>query len=70
MAHSGGGQLTFRAFCALHETPAQKNSSLGTRQDTRKAKKTLKVTIQRIVEAVVDVEILKALCHDISCDCY
>ena len=37
MAHSGGGQLTSRAFCTLHETPAQKNSPLGTRQGTRKA---------------------------------
>ena len=25
MAHSGGGQLTSRAVCALHKTPAQKN---------------------------------------------
>ena len=63
MAHSGGGQLTFRAFCALHETPAQKNSSLGTRQDTRKAKKTLKLTIQRIAETVVDVKNLNALTY-------
>ena len=36
MAHSGGGQLIFRAFCTLHETPAQKNSPLGARQGTRK----------------------------------
>ena len=58
MAHSGGGQLTSWAFCTLHETPAQKNFPLGTRQGTRKAKKMLKLTIQRIAEAVVDVKIL------------
>ena len=63
MAHSGGGQLISRAFCTLHETPAQKNSSLGTRQDTKKAKKTLKLTIQRIAEAIVDVENLNALTY-------
>ena len=51
MAHSGGGQLI---FCTLHETSSQKISPLGTRQGTRKAKKTLKLTIQRI--AVVDAE--------------
>ena len=55
MAHSGGGQLIFQAFCTLHETPAQKNSQLGTRQGTR-VKKTLKLMIQRIAEAVFDVQ--------------
>ena len=55
MVHSGGGQLIFQAFCTLHETPAQKNSQLGTRQGTR-VKKTLKLMIQRIAEAVFDVQ--------------
>ena len=63
MAHSGGGQLTSQALNTLHETPAQKNSLLGTRQGTRKAKKMLKLTIQRIAEAVVDVENLNALTY-------
>ena len=63
MAHTGGGQLTSRAFCTLYKTPAQKKSPLGTRQGTRKAKKMFKLTIQRITEAVVDVENLNALTY-------
>ena len=40
-----GGQLTSGAVCTLHETSAWKDSPLGTRQCTRKAKKTLKQSL-------------------------
>ena len=63
MAHFGGDQLASRAFCTLHKIPAKKNSPLGTRQGTRRAKKMLKLTIQRIAEAVVDVKNLNTLTY-------
>ena len=61
MTHFGGRQLTSRAFCTLHETPAKKNSPLGTRQGTMITKKALKLWSQRIAEAVADVKNLSAL---------
>ena len=45
----------------LHETPAKKNSPLGTRQGTTVAKKALKLWSQRIAEAVVDIKPLSEL---------
>ena len=41
----------------------EKLSAIGTRQGKRKAKKMLKLTIQRIAEAVVDVKNLNALTY-------
>lgn len=61
MTHFGGSQLNSRAFCTLHETPAKKNSPLGTIQGTTIAKKMLKLRIQGVAEAVVDVKNLSAL---------
>lgn len=61
MTHFGGRQLTSRAFRTLHETPAKKNSPLGTRQGTIVAKKMFKIWSQRIAEAVVDVKNLSTL---------
>ena len=61
MTHFGGRQLTFRAFCTLYETPAKKNSPLGTRQGTIVAKKAIKLWSQRIAEVVADVKILSVL---------
>ena len=61
MTHFDGRQLTSRAFCTLHETPAKNNSPLGTRQRTIVAKKMLKLWSEGIAEAVVDVKNLSAL---------
>ena len=61
MTHFGGRQLTSRAFCTLHETPAKNNSLLGTRQRTIVAKKVLTLWSKGIAEAVVDVKNLSTL---------
>ena len=61
--HIHGSSAHFSSLlCSLRNT-STKNSLLGTRQDTRKVKKTLELTIQRIAEAVVDVENLNALSY-------
>ena len=58
MTYCGGRQLTSRAFCTLHETPAKNNSPLGTRQRTIVAKKMLKLWSKGIAEAVKNLSAL------------
>ena len=62
ITHFGGGQLISRAICTgtLHEISAPKISPLGASQWTRKANKTLKLTIQTIAKTVADIENLRA----------
>ena len=60
ITYFGGAQFTSRAICTVHEISARKNSPLGTSQWTKKANKTLKLTIQIIAKAVADVKNLQA----------